>query len=672
MSGSGNHYSFSFLSNTTPGNTVDLGISTILTSTAGDNVQASTSWVFTTTNIWTGNDIGGTGSPVTTTRAVYSIQTPSRFEYVTTKTGGETISHYFFDDWPSGFSLAIRVGDDQVDFPNSNATAFGTFAVVPAGYVGHIPTSTTSSFLVSKLIYTTMQTWLECEYTRLADYFEFTTSEIAYTTIVELPYFDENDDLSWFVFYYSNTVTIGNGTPDYGVTVGGTWPTVNTFHTYTEIDYEDYEVSRTIIIDSNGGAIWCFPTFTKTTVVFNSDCVSQPIPFDEYATLAPLTFSTQSSSSSSLQLYYLGDFLPHAFAWGPRYPGWWGSYNAYGVNNTSAAVSRNSEREKNLWLQRYLYHPGKFYYQDWDGYGSTNLVYRATTTELSTNASEYTSTAVHAQFDNFINGSYFSLNQAWYYPAWNSFLLPEYINVADFLNSQSSNYPAGIKAIGTMETPVSMLMNNVRSGYTCTFLRTADLPFIRIWESYANGTNSIISSFAVGGMGGDWGFSTACPLAINVGFISPSAMELQFSTGYQQVDVSNQNPDNLQFYPAYSQNGAKITFDIPITTHITQGTVVTTGYTISHATVSITDSYESSTYSFSSVGNADGILDGTYTFAGLIGFTSYETHDTRTISSSAWSYFANTATFTSPTATTQRVAIGSLISAIGQCYLRAN
>jgi hypothetical protein len=230
-------------------------------------------------------------------------------------------------------------------------------------------------------------------------------------------------------------------------------------------------------------------------------------------------------------------------------------------------------------------------------------------------------------------------------------------------------FPLGFSSFGSYTQQIAGVGNLCTSQYTLSCKESAVTPYLRLWESYVSGSETSMISHALSGLGANWYDLTGTYYSINFGTISDSIIEFQYSTGYQQPqwyvpDSYGQLYKVINASPPYLQNGKSITFQIATTSAFSSSTKSFFYTTL----IELTDGPPSVSSFETSYTRTDGeILDGSYTFRGIVGFTSWSETD----SSSTWSHFSNSSSNVYSSCASSFIECGTIFSAISQCYLTA-
>lgn len=598
---------------------IDIGIptTTIISSHTGILQEYPTSW-FTTDGTVIDSFINTNGDTSSYVAISSSLETISA-TVCTTITGG-TVSYAYF----AGGGSTIYSDFPELNtttFVNSNATAYGTFLKIPSGYVGSITqTDSTTSYVVSDILWTFEQSYLEIAATTLAGFLDFSTTTIAAPG-------DGYPILTGSYGQWQSTSTSSSTSEPS--------QTVTNFEGYTyTVDSFSYSESGSTAADTVFSVTSAWTNVTTSMVpdgtgfdqgfIFGSDNAVSSVDVSQFATAI-----TELPTFSQITSYTFVTMT-----------------NGLAFGNGIGFSKNTTDREISLWKENMLTY-NKAYR------GNDFLIFPTASSTYSSSWSYDFPANDYGQITSFL------------IPVWHD--VPSTANYDDLTSSFFSVYPFGFSSFGSYTQEVQEVGNRCVSTFAFTCQKTSPAPYLRVWKSGGSGSATSISSLALSGIGGNWNDLSNTRYALNFGTLEHSILELQFSTGYQQPDYFVPNSEAYAFkivnpYPAYLQNGKSFTFQIGATSLISSSTISTYHTTL----IEITDGeIDQTSFETSYMANVGEVMDGSYTFEGLVAFTTWE----GTNNSSTWSNFSKKTTFEKYSSTNSFIEFGSIFSAVGDCYL---
>lgn len=516
---------------------------------------------------------------------------------------------------------------------NSNATAYGTFINVPAGYVGPITQSDlTSSYIVSELLWETTASVLEIAFTTIAGFLDYSTTSIA-----------DNFGAPIFTgapFQWQSTSTSTTYLETYWADTFITSETTRTYSGSTEADSVGSVVAPWTNFKSTGHVLSYGVGQTSDTGYFygSANAISF-VPVSDFA--SPIeelpSVANHSTSYTFIQTYF--QYQQPFFI--------------YFSENTT-------DREIALWKENVF--TRQF------GYPGSDYAIFPTVSSSYSSAYEFTFPQNTLVF-------YFEDYQGTGSGPITSFLVPAWCDVSstaeynEMTSQWYSVFPLGFSSFGSYTQQIGGLGNLCTSQYTLSCKKSAVTPYLRVWESYMAGSESSMTSHALSGLGANWYDLTGTYYSINFGTISDSIIEFQYSTGYQHPqwyvpDSFAQVYKVINASPPYLQNGKSITFEIAYTSAVSSSKFSSFYTTL----IELTDGPPSVSSFETSYTRTDGeILNGSYTFRGIVAFTSWSETD----SSSGWSHFSNSSSFVYSSCASNFIECGTIFSAISHCYIPA-
>ena len=614
----------------TPG---DIGIATTTTiDYPGFSREYSTGWVTTEGTIYDRftNTNGDTSSYV----AISSFDGIFSGIVPTTVTGGLVTygdpegSWLYYTNYPSLNPSTTR---------NSDATAYGTFLKIPAGYIGPITqTESTTSYIASDLLWTSAQSYLEIAVTELAAFLDYSTTTVAdvygYGIVIGSygQWQSTSTSTTYLETYWADTFITSETTRTYSgsTEADSVWSVTNT--------WTNYQSTGAVYSNTTTGSGYFLQQTTSTGYFYRSDNAISLVALSNFA--SPIEELPTFSYSTSYTYVTVTDQL--AFA----------EFIQFSENTT--------DREISLWQENVLTYD--------KAYGGMDFKIFPTTSSSYSYSWKYDFPANELPVYNDIGVGYAAGPVT-------SFLVPRWHDVLstaaypDLTSSFSSIYPFGFSSFGSYTQEVQGIGNLAASTFAFTCQKTAPVPFLRVWESGGFGSATTMSSLALSGMGGNWDDLSNTYYALNFGTLEHSILELQFSTGYQQPAYYVPESQALAFKvvnvdPAYIQNGKSFTFQIGATSLVSSSTISTYHTTL----IEITDGeIDQTSFQTSYVKSVGEVMDGSYTFQGLVAFTTWN----GTSTSSTWSNFSQKSTFQQYSSSNSFVEFGSIFSAVADCYL---